>query len=98
LLESPIIRKVSFTGSVNVGRETMKRAAEGLKKVSLELGGHGPILVFEDADAEEAAQLCLRSKFRNAGQVCASPARFYVHAAKYDAFSRAFAEGAPSYL
>jgi succinate-semialdehyde dehydrogenase/glutarate-semialdehyde dehydrogenase len=72
----------------------MKRAAQGLKKVSLELGGHGPVLVFEDADAEQAAQLCLRSKFRNAGQVCASPARFYVHAAKYDAFSKAFAEGA----
>ena len=93
-LESPIIRKVSFTGSVKVGREIMMRAAQGLKKVSLELGGHGPVLVFEDADAEEAAQLCLRSKYRNAGQVCASPARFYVHAAKYDAFSKAFAEGA----
>jgi succinate-semialdehyde dehydrogenase/glutarate-semialdehyde dehydrogenase len=94
LLDSSIIRKVSFTGSVRVGREIMKRAAQGLKKVSLEMGGHAPVLIFEDADPEQAAQLCLRTKFRNAGQVCISPSRFYVHISKYDAFSRAFAEGA----
>jgi succinate-semialdehyde dehydrogenase/glutarate-semialdehyde dehydrogenase len=94
LLDSPLIRKVSFTGSVNVGREIMKLAAQGLKKISLELGGHAPVLVFEDADPDQAAQLCLRTKFRNAGQVCISPSRFYVHASKYEAFSKAFAEGA----
>ncbi len=94
LLGSPVIRKVSFTGSVPVGREIMKRAGQELKKVSLELGGHAPVLVFEDADPEQAAQLCLRTKFRNAGQVCISPCRFYVHASKYDTFSKAFAAGA----
>jgi len=94
LIASPVIRKVSFTGSVPVGREIMKLAAEGLKKISLELGGHGPVLVFEDADPEQAAQLCLRTKFRNAGQVCISPSRFYVHASRYDAFSKVFAAGA----
>lgn len=94
LLDSPIIRKVSFTGSVRVGREIMIRAAQGLKKVSLEMGGHAPVLIFEDADPEQAAQLCLRTKFRNAGQVCISPSRFYVHSSQYDTFSRAFADGA----
>jgi succinate-semialdehyde dehydrogenase / glutarate-semialdehyde dehydrogenase len=94
LLGSPVIRKISFTGSVPVGREIMKCAAQDLKKVSLELGGHAPVLVFEDADPEQAAQLCLRTKFRNAGQVCISPCRFFVHASQYEPFSRAFAEGA----
>ncbi len=94
LLGSPVIRKISFTGSVPVGREIMKRAAQDLKRVSLELGGHAPVLVFEDADPEQAAQLCVRTKFRNAGQVCISPCRFFVHASQYNPFSKAFAAGA----
>ena len=96
LLESPDIAKVSFTGSTEVGKGLMKTAAEGLKKLSLELGGHAPVLVFEDADVDQAAELCARFKFRTCGQVCASPSRFYVHASIYDRFCEVFAKTAAS--
>lgn len=92
LIRSPIVRKVSLTGSVPVGKEILRIAAEGVKRVSMELGGHGPVLVFADADAEQAAELCATSKFRNCGQVCISPTRFYVHEDRYEAFSNRFAE------
>jgi succinate-semialdehyde dehydrogenase/glutarate-semialdehyde dehydrogenase len=71
-------------------------AAENLIKVSLELGGHAPVLVFSDADPLEAARLCARAKFRNAGQVCISPSRFYVHESLYEPFARTFASAAKS--
>ena len=78
-LRSPICRKVSFTGSNEVGKELMRKGAEGLKKLSLELGGSAPVLVLPDVDVDRAARLCVMAKFRNAGQVCISPTRFYVH-------------------
>ncbi|WP_322989374.1 NAD-dependent succinate-semialdehyde dehydrogenase [Hoeflea sp.] len=96
LVRSPIVRKVSLTGSVPVGKEILRLAAEGVKKVSMELGGHGPVLVFGDVDAEAAAEVCANTKFRNCGQVCISPTRFYVHDSCYDAFSARFAEVANS--
>jgi len=96
LISSPIVRKVSVTGSVPVGKEILHLAADGVKKVSMELGGHGPVIVFEDADAEKAAEVCATTKFRNCGQVCISPTRFYVHEARYDAFAARFAQVAKS--
>ncbi|HID10017.1 MAG TPA: aldehyde dehydrogenase family protein, partial [Candidatus Latescibacteria bacterium] len=76
---SPICRKLSFTGSTEVGRELMRLGADGLKKLSLELGGSAPVVVFPDVDVDEVARLCVTAKFRNAGQVCIAPTRFYVH-------------------
>ena len=96
LISSPVVRKVSVTGSVPVGKEILHLAADGVKKVSMELGGHGPVIVFEDADAEKAAEICAGTKFRNCGQVCISPTRFYVHEARYDAFAAKFAQVAKS--
>ena len=78
-MENPICRKISFTGSTEVGKELMRRAADGVKRVSLELGGHAPVLIFDDVDAEQAARISVTGKFRNNGQVCISPTRFYVH-------------------
>ena len=91
LVESPIVKKVTLTGSTAVGREILQLAANGIKKVSMELGGHAPVIVFEDADIEAAAEMCARFKFRNCGQVCASPSRFYVHASHYQRFCDVFA-------
>jgi succinate-semialdehyde dehydrogenase/glutarate-semialdehyde dehydrogenase len=90
LIASPGVRKVAFTGSVPVGKQLMKLAAEGMKKVAFELGGHGPVLIFEDADPEATAVACARAKFRNAGQVCISPSRFFVHRTIAGPFSEAF--------
>lgn len=78
LISSPEVRKISLTGSVPVGKAILRAAAEHIKDVVLELGGHAPVLVFADADLKSAAQMCVAAKFRNAGQVCASPSRFYV--------------------
>jgi succinate-semialdehyde dehydrogenase/glutarate-semialdehyde dehydrogenase len=86
LIASPVIRKVSFTGSTVVGKLLAKRAAEGVKAISLELGGHAPVIVFEDADLERAIPVIMGLKFRNAGQVCVSPTRFFVHSAIFDRF------------
>jgi succinate-semialdehyde dehydrogenase/glutarate-semialdehyde dehydrogenase len=94
LIGSPIVRKISLTGSVPVGKEMLRLAADGVKKVSMELGGHAPVLVFEDADPLAAADTCAATKFRNCGQVCISPSRFYVHESLYEPFSKRFAERA----
>jgi succinate-semialdehyde dehydrogenase/glutarate-semialdehyde dehydrogenase len=94
LLASPIIRKVSLTGSVAVGKALMKLCADGMKKVTMELGGHAPVLVFGDADPVAAGTACARAKFRNAGQVCISPSRFFVHESIYAPFARAMADAA----
>ena len=96
LISSPVVRKVSVTGSVPVGKQILHLAADGVKKVSMELGGHGPVIVFADADAHDAAEACATTKFRNCGQVCISPSRFYVHESNYAAFSARFAEVARS--
>jgi succinate-semialdehyde dehydrogenase/glutarate-semialdehyde dehydrogenase len=92
LVASPIIRKVSFTGSVPVGKHLTQLAAEGMKRTTMELGGHGPVLVFDDVDVEHVLDLATTAKFRNAGQVCVSPTRFYVHESIYERFAAGFAE------
>src|SRR5262249_41056583 len=78
-LENPIVRKISFTGSTEVGKQLMRAAADQMKRLSLELGGHAPFIVFPDADPEVGAQIAVTGKFRNNGQVCIAPSRFYVH-------------------
>jgi succinate-semialdehyde dehydrogenase/glutarate-semialdehyde dehydrogenase len=92
LIASPVIRKVSLTGSVPVGKHVLRMCADGIKKVSMELGGHAPVLVFEDADPVAVGILCARTKFRNAGQVCISPSRFYVHESIQAPFEQAMAQ------
>ncbi|KQU88105.1 NAD-dependent succinate-semialdehyde dehydrogenase [Ensifer sp. Root31] len=94
LIASPIIRKVSFTGSVPVGKALGAMAASGMKRSTMELGGHAPYIVASDADVRAAAALGVMLKFRNAGQVCASPTRFYVQDAVYDSFKESFVAGA----
>src|SRR5579883_2366768 len=78
-LENPICRKISFTGSTEVGKQLMRGAADQMKRLSLELGGHAPFIVFPDADPEAGAKIAVTGKFRNNGQVCISPSRFFVH-------------------
>jgi succinate-semialdehyde dehydrogenase / glutarate-semialdehyde dehydrogenase len=92
LIGSRVIRKVSFTGSVPVGRHLMALASEGLKRVTMELGGHAPVLIFDDCDLEKTLDMVVPQKFRNAGQVCVSPTRFYVQSGIYDAFIAGFAK------
>jgi succinate-semialdehyde dehydrogenase/glutarate-semialdehyde dehydrogenase len=75
----PAVRKISFTGSTEVGKELMRRAADQVKRISLELGGHAPLIVFPDVDPEQAAKVTTIGKFRNNGQVCISPNRIFVH-------------------
>src|ERR1700712_6104959 len=94
LIGSPIPKKVSLTGSTPVGKMLQKLAAETLKRCNMELGGHAPVLVFEDADLELALDRLVAAKYRNAGQVCTSPTRFYVHERLYEAFVAGFAERA----
>ena len=79
LFENPICRKISFTGSTEVGKSLLVRSADQLMKMELELGGHAPVLIFPDVDIEAAAKVCAVGKFRNMGQVCISPTRFYAH-------------------
>jgi succinate-semialdehyde dehydrogenase / glutarate-semialdehyde dehydrogenase len=91
LLASPVIRKVSFTGSTAVGKHLMKLASDDCKRTTMELGGHGAVLVFDDADLERALNTMVASKFRNAGQVCVSPTRFIVQANVFKRFTEGFA-------
>ncbi len=77
--EHPAVRKISFTGSTEVGKELIRRSADQVKRVSLELGGHAPLIVFPDADVRQVAQAAVIGKFRNNGQVCIAPSRFYLH-------------------
>ena len=79
LVSSPIIRKVTFTGSTQVGKHLAALAGTHMKRVTMELGGHAPVVVAQDADLELAVKACFAAKFRNAGQVCISPSRFLVH-------------------
>ena len=92
LIASPVIRKVSFTGSIPVGKHLMKLCADSMTRVTMELGGHAPVLIFEDCDLDKTLDMVVPQKFRNAGQVCVSPTRFYVQEAIYDAFITGFAE------
>lgn len=86
LIESPVVRKVSFTGSVPVGKQIAALAATQMKRASMELGGHAPVIVCGDADIERAASMLAAYKFRNAGQVCISPTRFLVERFAYAEF------------
>jgi succinate-semialdehyde dehydrogenase/glutarate-semialdehyde dehydrogenase len=91
-LENPICRKISFTGSTEVGKQLMRGCADQVKRVSLELGGHAPFIVFPDADPEVGAKIAVMGKFRNNGQVCIAPSRFYVHKDVQKKFTEASVE------
>ncbi|MGG4604952.1 NAD-dependent succinate-semialdehyde dehydrogenase [Alcaligenaceae bacterium 429] len=90
MTSNPTVHKLSFTGSTEIGRLLMKQSAEQIKKVSLELGGNAPFIVFEDADLDAAVEGAMASKYRNTGQTCVCANRFYVHDSVYDAFAEKF--------
>jgi len=92
IMASKAVRKISFTGSTAVGKTLVRNAADTMKKVSMELGGNAPYIVFEDADIDAAVKGAIANKFRNAGQVCVSVNRFYIHDAVYDRFVSQLAE------
>ncbi|TDQ17934.1 succinate semialdehyde dehydrogenase [Raoultella sp. BIGb0149] len=87
LTSNPLVRKLSFTGSTEIGRQLMAQCAQDIKKVSLELGGNAPFIVFDDADLDKAVEGALASKFRNAGQTCVCANRLYVQEGVYDRFA-----------
>lgn len=94
LLEAPDIRLVTFTGGTSVGKQIGEKAARTMKRATLELGGHAPVVVMDDVDVDAVARSAVATKFRNAGQVCTSPTRFYVHERVYERFVKSFAEAA----
>src|SRR6478672_3641952 len=96
LIASDVVRKISFTGSIPVGKHLAGLAAKGMKRATMELGGHSPVVVFGDADPEKSADTIAAFKYRNAGQVCISPTRFYVQEPVYDRFLKRFTEYAKS--
>ena len=91
LIKNPLIKKVSFTGSVPVGRCLAALAGTEMKKITLELGGHSPVIIMPDVDVTKVAELSVAAKFRNAGQICFAPSRFIVHQDSYEVFGAAFA-------
>ena len=90
LIPHPIVKKVTFTGSTQVGKQLMSLAGRYMKKVTMELGGHSPAIICEDANIETAANILVGTKFRNAGQICISPSRFLVHKKVYEKFLNLF--------
>src|SRR5438477_523612 len=94
LIPHPTIRKISFTGSTSVGKHLAMLAGKHMKRATMELGGHAPAIVFEDADVDIAAKILSANKFRNAGQVCVSPTRFLVHENVYEPFVEKFTKAA----
>ena len=88
LLSSDIIKKVSITGSTRVGKLILKKAAEKVQRVTMELSGHSPFIVFDDVDLDKVTDLAIFAKFRNNGQVCISPSRFYIHENKKEDFTK----------
>ncbi len=96
LFASTIVRKISFTGSVPVGKQLAGLASSGLKRCTFELGGHSPAIVCEDANLEKALSTLTAFKFRNAGQVCIAPSRFYVHRSHYNSFVNGFVDASHS--
>ena len=92
LLSSDIIKKVSITGSTRVGKIILKKAADKVQRVTMELSGHSPFIVFEDADIEKVTDIAIFAKFRNNGQVCISPSRFYIHESKKNDFTKLIVE------
>jgi len=98
MTSSPVVRKLSFTGSTEIGRLLMKQCASTVKKVSLELGGNAPFLVFDDADLDAAVEGAIASKYRNTGQTCVCSNRFLVQNGIYDQFAHRLAEAVASQL
>ncbi|MDB2709673.1 NAD-dependent succinate-semialdehyde dehydrogenase [Candidatus Pelagibacter bacterium] len=92
LLESDIVKKVSITGSTRVGKIILKKAADKVQRVTMELSGHSPFIVFEDSDIDKVADMAVTAKFRNNGQVCISPNRFYIQESKKEEFISKFIE------
>ncbi len=92
LISSDTIKKISITGSTRVGKLILKQAAEKVQRVTMELSGHAPFIVFEDVNIEKVSDMAIAAKFRNNGQVCISPSRFYIHESKKDAFTKSFVE------
>ena len=92
LLSSNIIKKVSITGSTRVGKLILKKAAEKVQRVTMELSGHSPFIVFDDVDLNKVADIAIFAKFRNNGQVCISPSRFYIHESKKKEFTKLMVE------
>ena len=88
LISSDIIKKVSITGSTRVGKLILKQAADKVQRVTMELSGHSPFIVFDDVDVNKVTDLAIAAKFRNNGQVCISPNRFYIHESKKDEFTK----------
>ena len=91
IMASKAVRKVSLTGSTRVGQQMIRDAADTMKKVSMELGGNAPLIVYDDANLETALNVAVPTKYANAGQVCVTPDRFYVHESLHDAFLQGFA-------
>jgi succinate-semialdehyde dehydrogenase/glutarate-semialdehyde dehydrogenase len=92
LISSDIIKKISITGSTRVGKLILKQAADKVQRVTMELSGHSPFIVFDDTDIQKVADMAITAKFRNNGQVCISPSRFYIHESKKDEFAKSFVE------
>lgn len=94
LIDAPAVRGVTFTGSTQIGKQLSARAVAQMKRPIMELGGHAPVLVFDDVDIAATARAAAAAKFRNSGQICIAPTRFYVHRKVYDAFNEALAQAA----
>ena len=92
LLSSNIVKKVSITGSTRVGKLILKKAAEKVQRVTMELSGHSPFIVFDDVDLDKVTDMAIFAKFRNNGQVCISPSRFFIHESKKNEFIKIMVE------
>ncbi len=92
LISSDIVKKISLTGSTRVGKIILKQAAEKIQRVTMELSGHAPFIVHADADVEKAVDIAMAAKYRNNGQVCISPSRFYIHESKKEKFTKFFVD------
>jgi len=92
LLSSDIVKKVSITGSTRVGKIILKQAADKVQRVTMELSGHAPFIVFDDANIDKVTDVAMACKYRNNGQVCISPSRFYIHESKKEEFTKSFVE------
>jgi succinate-semialdehyde dehydrogenase/glutarate-semialdehyde dehydrogenase len=92
LISSDVVKKISLTGSTRVGKIILKQAAEKIQRVTMELSGHAPFIVHEDANVEKAIDIAMAAKYRNNGQVCISPSRFYIHKNKKEKFTKSFVE------
>ena len=92
LISSDIVKKISITGSTRVGKLILKQAADKVQRVTMELSGHAPFIVHKDADIEKATDMAMAAKYRNNGQVCISPSRFYIHTSKKEQFTKSFVD------